>query len=179
MAEFGPQNAHVASLIGRAHQLTVDEASMLYAARERCWEEDWWPAWDVSAQAAMKAAESAADVALVEYWAGAQLRAHDAAWTAARPAGFQPQYSAAAAARDATSGLVLRDLITPDGHFTQLHYDVLTAPWRSTIGPIHPDDKPLGPLAPDTDAGPRVLLLCAGWVVLFILVMVYLVRRFA
>ena len=52
--------------------------------------------------------------------------ARDAAWDAAR-----------GAARDAAWALVARDLISTE------HYDTLTAPWRTVIGPIHPDDPNL------------------------------------
>ena len=52
-----------------------------------------------------------------------------AAWDAARDAG---------AAWDAAWALVVRDLIGDT--FTQAHYDTLTMPWRTVIGPIHPDD---------------------------------------
>ena len=44
-----------------------------------------------------------------------------------------------AAARDAAVALVVRDLIGQHG-LTQDHYDTLTRPWRTVIGPIHPDD---------------------------------------
>jgi hypothetical protein len=35
--------------------------------------------------------------------------------------------------------LAVRDLIGEHG-FTQAHYDTLTGPWRTVIGPVHPDD---------------------------------------
>ena len=57
--------------------------------------------------------------------------ARDAAWDAAR-----------AAAQDAAWALTLRDLIGQHG-FEQAHYDTLTGPWASAIGPVHPDDKAL------------------------------------
>ena len=44
------------------------------------------------------------------------------------------------AANIAAAGvLAVRDLIGRHG-FTQEHYDLLTGPWRTVIGPIHPDD---------------------------------------
>ena len=47
------------------------------------------------------------------------------------------------AARDAAGAaagaLVVRDLIGQHG-FTQEHYDLLTAPWATVIGRVHPDD---------------------------------------
>ena len=56
--------------------------------------------------------------------------ARDAAWGAAWDAVWD-------AARGATRALVARDLISTE------HYDTLTAPWRTVIGPIHPDDPNL------------------------------------
>jgi hypothetical protein len=36
---------------------------------------------------------------------------------------------------------VFRDQI--GSRFTQAFYDDMTRPWRSIVGPIHPDDAPL------------------------------------
>ena len=77
-------------------------------------------AWDAARNAAWNAAGDAAGCA-----------ARDAAWDAAR---YAARYAAAA--------LVVRDLIGQHG-FTQAHYDTLTRPWRTVIGPIHPDDEEL------------------------------------
>lgn len=57
-------------------------------------------------------------------------RSLDAAWDAAWDA-----------ARDAARALVVHDLI--GDRFTQAHYDLLTRPWASVIGPVHPDDQPV------------------------------------
>lgn len=43
------------------------------------------------------------------------------------------------AARDAAGALVVRDLVGQHG-LTQAHYDTLTGPWASALGPAHPDD---------------------------------------
>jgi hypothetical protein len=61
-------------------------------------------------------------------------------------AGDAARDAAREAAREAARALVCRDLITPTG-FTQDHYDTLTRPWASVIGPVHPDDKPEGVVA--------------------------------
>lgn len=50
--------------------------------------------------------------------------AWDAAWDAAGTAAW-----------DAAGALVVRD------HLDTHHYNILTLPWATTIGPIHPDDK--------------------------------------
>ena len=67
----------------------------------------------------------------------------DAAWGAARYASrdaarYASWYTArndtCDAAWDAAAALVVRDLISVE------HYDALTGPWRTAVGPIHPDD---------------------------------------
>lgn len=83
---------------------------------------------------------------------GEEIRSLDAEWDAARGAAWDAARDAAwdaarDGARDAASdavwdaarALFVRDLISDDG-FTQNHYDILTRPWRTVIGPIHPDD---------------------------------------
>ena len=122
---FGPQGAHVVALIERARRLTPDEVSaledawdaMLVAARDAAWDAAWVAARDVAEDAALDAAEDAA-------WDAVRDAAEDAAWDAVR---------------DAAGALVVRDVITTD------HYDTLTRAWRTTIGPIHPDDPELPP----------------------------------
>ena len=69
--------------------------------------------------------------------------AEDAAWDAARDAARAAARDAAwYAAGDAAWALVVRDLIGQHG-FTQEHYDTLTRPWATVIGPVHPDDPPI------------------------------------
>lgn len=71
-------------------------------------------------------------------WYAARDAAWDAAWDAARDAArYAAWYAARDAARDAVWALLVRDLITTE------HYDALTRPWRTAIGPIHPDDPAL------------------------------------
>ena len=73
-----------------------------------------------------------------------EARGLSAAWDAARDAAMNAAMNAARgaamnaawyAARDAAMGLLVRDLISRE------HYDALTLIWRTTVGPIHPDDK--------------------------------------
>ena len=45
---------------------------------------------------------------------------------------------------DVAWALVVRDLIGQHG-FTQEHYDTLTRPWATVIGPAHPDDAAVTP----------------------------------
>ena len=122
-AALGPQSAQIATLIRRAATITEDEARRLRTARAdgggAAQGAVWDAAWDAVWGAAWGAARGAA-------WGAAR----DAAWGAARDAAW-------GAARDAACALVARDLISTE------HYDTLTTPWRTVIGPIHPDDPNL------------------------------------
>ena len=113
---FGPHWEHIVALVRRAAVLTADEARQLFAA---------WAA------AGAAARDAAWDAAWAAAWAAAGAAARVAAWDAAW-----------AAAGAAAGALVVRDLIGQHG-FTQEHYDLLTGPWRTVIGPVHPDDAPL------------------------------------
>ena len=70
----------------------------------------------------------------------AETKALDAARAAAWDAAWD---AACAAARDAARALVVRDQVGDT--FTQAHYDTLTRPWATVIGPVHPDDAPVTP----------------------------------
>ena len=133
---FGPQGEQVAALIERARCLTAAEIKRLHAA--------WYAARDAARNAARDAAWYAARDAArnaAGYAAGAAARdaaraaARDAARDAARAAAWDAAGDAAGyAAWDAAWSLVARDLISAE------HYTALTGPWRSALGPIHPDD---------------------------------------
>ena len=119
---FGPQWQPIVVLVRRAAILTSAEAKALDAARAAAGA----AAWDAT-RAAWDAARAAWDAA------GAATRA---AWDAAGAA-------ARDAARDAARALVVRDQVGDT--FTQAHYDTLTRPWATVIGPVHPDDAPVTP----------------------------------
>lgn len=93
------------------------------------------PQWEAMVALVRRAAVLTADEAhqLAAAWDAAGAQAGDAAWAAAWDA-------AGVDARDAARALALRDLIGQHG-FTQGHYDLLTRPWATVIGPVHPDDK--------------------------------------
>jgi hypothetical protein len=123
---FGPQWEHIVTLVRRCAILTgVEQHKRLDAA--------WAGARAASAAAVARNAARAAA------WFAAGAAAGDAAWAAAGEAAWA---AAGAAAGDAARALVVRDLIGQHG-FTQQHYDLLTGPWRTVIGPLHPDDKPM------------------------------------
>lgn len=127
---FGPQWEHVVALVRRIVVLTDDEARRLAAARNAA-------AHSAAGNAAWNAANAAARNT------AARAAAREAAWAAAQAAAWDAaaHYAAGnAAARDAAWALTLRDLVGQHG-FTQQHYDVLTGPWASVIGPVHPDDE--------------------------------------
>ena len=73
--------------------------------------------------------------ALVAAWDAAWVATRDAAWDATWVAGRDAAW---VAGRAATRALTVRDLIGDE--FTQAHYDLLTDPWATTIGRVHPDD---------------------------------------
>ena len=109
---FGPQGEQVAALIERARCLTAAEIKRLHAAGDAAW-----------------------DAARAAAWDAARAAARYAAWDAARAAaGYAAGDAAGYAAGDAAWSLVARDLISAE------HYTALTGPWRSALGPIHPDD---------------------------------------
>jgi hypothetical protein len=120
---FGLQWAAIVALVRRASVLTADEVQRLGAAWDAVWGAARAAAWD----AVWDAAGAAGDAA----WAAAGA-AGDAAWAAAWAAGWD-------AAEAAAWALAVRDLIGEHG-FTQAHYDTFTGPWRTVIGPVHPND---------------------------------------
>ena len=121
---LGPQGVQVAALIARCDTLTADEVSRLNAAR---------------GTARGVAARGVATRGIAR--GTARVAAWDAALYAIAAA------TARVAARDAALGaawaLLLRDLIGQRPGWDQDDYDLLTGPWRQTIGPIHPDDAPM------------------------------------
>ena len=117
---LGPQGVQVAALIARCDTLTADEVSRLNAARGT--------ARGVATRGTARVAARVAawDAAL---YAATPDAARDTAWDAARDV-----------ALGAAWALLLRDLIGQHPGWDQDAYDLLTGPWRQTIGPIHPDD---------------------------------------
>ena len=128
---LGPQAAQVAALIARAATLTEDEArrlrtawdAVLYAARcaalYAAWPASRAAAWDATQEATWGAARDATrGASRFASWRASRFAAWDASWYAA-------------------CALVARDLVSTE------HYDTLTTPWRTAIGPIHPDDPNL------------------------------------
>ena len=122
---FGPQGVQVAALIERCATLTADEVSRLYAA---------------TPGAARGVATRDATRGIAR--GTARVAAWDAALYAATPGAARDAARDAArgAALGATWGLLLRDLIGQRPGWDQDAYDLLTGPWRSVIGPVHPDD---------------------------------------
>ena len=66
-------------------------------------------------------------------WDAAWVAAGAAAWCAARDAAWDAGW-------DAAMALSVRDLIGQYS-YSQEHYDLLTGPWATVIGPVHPDDE--------------------------------------
>jgi hypothetical protein len=155
---LGPQGEHVAALIQRAGVLSAAEAGGLHAARDAARDAAAFAALYAAAYAAGTAARyagraaawvaagaAAQDAAGTPLGATAGTAAQDAALAAAWDSAWDSAQDAALdAAWDAARALVVRDLI---GQYAQDHYDLLTRPWASVIGPVHPDDKPEGVVA--------------------------------
>ena len=122
---LGPQGREVAALIERLARLTDDEvagsATAQDTARDAARSAAWYAALVAASGAVRDAARSAA-------WYAAWVAASGAVRDTARSAAWYAAWYAALA-------LIARDLISTE------HYDALTRPWRTTIGPIHPDDK--------------------------------------
>ena len=133
---FGPSGEHVVALVERCSRLTPEEAERFYAV--------WYAVWYAARDAVRDAAWAAVwDAARDTAWDAAWNATRDTAWNATRNATWDATWNAAwNATRNATWALVVRDLIGDT--FTQAHYDTLTMPWRTTIGPIHPDDAVVG-----------------------------------
>ena len=132
---LGPQGEHVAALISSIPAITGTTANRVAlarnvvsdAARDAARDAAWYAAWDAARDAAWYAARDAARYAA---WHAAWDAARDAVRDAARDATWD-------AARNAVLALLVRDIITTED------YDALTRPWRTAIGPIHPDDPAL------------------------------------
>ena len=130
---LGPQGAEVLALIERCRHLTGDDLERLGAAQDAI-----RYAARVAAQNAIRyAAADAAWVATTEAaWVATTDAAADAAWVATTDANTDAAWDAAwYAAWYAVGALIVRDVISRE------RYDELTLPWRTAIGPIHPDDE--------------------------------------
>lgn len=129
---LGPQGPRVLELVARAGRLTTLELNAMtiagYVTQRIQGVTVRYAAWDAAVSARMSAAITASFSA-AEY----------AAWhasTVSNDARHLDWHDAWTAAGDAALALVVRGLIPAE------QYDTLTGPWRSVIGPIHPDDPP-------------------------------------
>ena len=125
---FGPQWPQIVALVRRAATLTPEECQQLSAA--------WVFAWESAVAAFDAARDTVVAAARAAQWAAVG----EAAWAAAWDDEWEYAGESAGAARDTARALAVRHLIGSYG-FTQAHYDTLTGPWRTVIGPAHPDDK--------------------------------------
>ena len=133
---FGPQWREIVAQVRAISGASREQLDRLAAARAAAWAAERAAAWAAERDAAGAAARAAERDA-----AGAAAGA--AAWAAERDAARAAAWDAAgAAAWDAARALSIRDLIGT-ANYTQEHYDILTAPWRNVMGPLHPDDGPL------------------------------------
>ena len=140
---LGPQGEHAAALIRSIPAITGTTANRVALARRAVLDAAWNASrkasrnatLDASREAALGAARDAAWDASREAALGAS---RDAAWRAAsRVASHATLDATRDATREAVWALLVRDLITTE------QYDALTRPWRTAVGPIHPDDPAL------------------------------------
>lgn len=139
---FGDNHEHVVALLNRATALNAEEMQKINS-----WSIYTFTKNAYSISEVLYAAESsvniAADIAADVNRNAALEALYDArewAWTnefGSWPDAFASAWSAA---RWAIKALVVRNLIGQYG-FSQHHYDLLTHPWATVIGPVHPADK--------------------------------------
>jgi hypothetical protein len=129
---LGPQGEQIIALIERCRLCVGETVEKLASDPNVVWN---------------KAQIVAEDVIRIVDRAAAMSAAKSAAWDTIRFGAFHygpAVLGASRAVSTAVAGLVIRDLIDmPEYGFTQAHYDTLTRHWRTTIGPIHPDDDQL------------------------------------
>jgi hypothetical protein len=153
-----PQAGHVAALVDRCKALTSQEAELLATSWHDTWiDPDLWPAtgwrkllgWrkrkavtgDVTARMVARARAGRAALDADRDTRALILEVDGVVRRAARHLGVRTEAAAAHAAKDAARALAARDLIsTIEGEWGQAEYDLLTWPWRSIIGPVHPHD---------------------------------------
>ena len=121
-AVFGPQWAEIVALVRRAAVLTVDETARLGSVRLSASGPELYMAWSSARDAtALGPARHAGSAAAM----GGALGSDSEVWKAVG---------------DAATALAIRDRIG-QCDFTQERYDLLTRPWATVIGPVHPDDE--------------------------------------
>jgi hypothetical protein len=130
--KFGPQWQQIVVLLDRLSVLTPTEFIQIAArdvskaaVRDAAWGAAWDAAWDVSKAAVRDAA-----------WGAVSGAADGATWDVAWGAVRDSVSGAAWAVVWGATALSVYDLISQHG-FTQEHYDLLTGPLESVIGPLH------------------------------------------
>ena len=121
--KYGPQTEQVEALIIKIRSLTDEQRDALHET-SREWDTiiARWK-WDADYHVALRLSSCRTqDLMLDEAWETIPDMEWDEIWIA-------------------VWALVIRDQIGDE--FTQKHYDLLTTPWRTTIGSIHPDDADL------------------------------------
>jgi hypothetical protein len=142
--KFGPQWQQIVVLLDRLSVLTPTEFIQIAArdvskaaVRDAAWGAAWDAALDVSKAAVRDAAWGAAwDAAWDAAWGAVSGAADGATWDVAWGAVRDSVSGAAWAVVWGATALSVYDLIGQHG-FTQEHYDLLTGPLESVIGPLH------------------------------------------
>lgn len=127
-ARYGPNSALVHALFTTADTLTSEQRAALSLTAATAYIHD-VPA--TNAALTTKARELAYTHGLLNAWTAARV---DAPLPPGRPAAG---HMIRVTLMDTAGALVLRD------HLTTTDYTTLTTPWRTVIGPAHPDDATL------------------------------------
>jgi len=165
--QFGPQAHHLKALIDRIYALTPQQAELLATQWNDTWidDEDWVPpGWrallhwrelpriwrkrrrvnrEVNARMIARARAGSAARDEGRDTRALVVLADDLARRAAHALGDRTEAGAAHAAKDAARALAARDAVSaaPWSDWRPEHYQLLTQPWRTVIGPVHPGDK--------------------------------------
>lgn len=143
--DFGPQTAQIEKMLEISRHLNADQLGDLLRTTDQLSHSDWAPEWD---KAVGEAFQCYGEVSQSPGHRGA-----DEPFAASYPElkevirrldGSSRREAALECLHGVILALYCRDVIG-DGLFWQEHYDMLTAGWRTAIGPLHPLDGP----APD------------------------------
>lgn len=127
---YGPQTPEVHTFLSRIRRLTLAEAETIAEISE---------IWSAASDEAVSAARCAWGDSYT-YW-----KVRQAAADACRESIPAASFFLVEPIRDGASALASRHLIDEEGPFTQAHYDTMTVPVASVIGPLHPGDRQVSP----------------------------------
>lgn len=139
--DFGPQTAQLEKLLATIAELPADTVRALaYHPRIIASSEPWGPDYPQKHYEATQMLWSAAGDGACDGYLTFEVALANHQTNSAVP-DPDDQEALSRVLEGAILGLHLRDRIGT-GSFRQDHYDLLTAPWRTVVGPLHHDDGP-------------------------------------